>query len=135
MCNITKKKESTLRHLERVCAGEYTCPYLLESVKCLKCNAKFIVFKTLLYSVTYILVVIWRKIANCKNPLNGQRCSYSLLFRQFIECFLINDIDYILDVTVVLDIKHNCRLHVYYQQQYEYELYYIFVSGWIIIFE
>ena len=73
MCNMTKKEESTLRRLERVCASVYTCPYLLESVICLKCNSEFIVFKALLCSVTYIHVVIWRKIANCKNSSNGQK--------------------------------------------------------------
>ena len=71
MCNMTKKEESIVRRPERVCESVCTCPYLLESVICLKCNSEFIVFKVLLDSVTHILVVIWRKIANCKNRLMG----------------------------------------------------------------
>jgi len=41
MCNMTKKEDCR----PGVCAGVCTCPYLVESVICLKCNFKFIVFK------------------------------------------------------------------------------------------
>jgi hypothetical protein len=62
MCNMTKKEDCR----PGVCAGVCTCPYLVESVICLKCNFKFIVFKAVrfgnIHSSSFGV-----KIANCKN--------------------------------------------------------------------